>query len=167
VFKFTSTRLVDHLNERARSLRGGNPGAALAVPDELRWWYYHEFGTFGGYPIRAKDGGMLKLPPNGEFGLFHNKVIHPGVRAKHFLKKIIPEIDAYAFAEMKKALVETGYNIEAVKAILIERIMPKVADMIAESMSQSLHASDNPGSKLHGEDPATVYRDNVQIVEPT
>lgn len=164
MFKLTSLKLVDQLKQKAAEMRGRNLSAAITVPEELKWWYYQEFGTVGPYTIAPRDGEMLKLPEKGDFPIFHKAVTHPGVRAKHFIKKVEPEIQQMAAHKLAEALSSSGYDPDAAHSALLQDVMPEVVNLISGSMETNLGHSREDG-KLHGENPADAYRDGAEIVD--
>ena len=49
----------------------------------LQYGRFLEFGTKGPYTIRPKERKALKIPTSKGF-IFRRKVLHPGIRARHY-----------------------------------------------------------------------------------
>ena len=49
----------------------------------LQYGKFLEFGTKGPYTIRPKERKALKIPTSKGF-IFRRKVLHPGIRARHY-----------------------------------------------------------------------------------
>ena len=49
----------------------------------LQYGRFLEFGTKGPYTIRPKERKALKIPTSKGF-IFRKKVLHPGIRARHY-----------------------------------------------------------------------------------
>jgi hypothetical protein len=187
--KLTSLKLVEHLKDRSRKAAGAKASAAITVPDELSWWYFQEFGTASrmdpdapsgtgspeGYPIVPINGKALRLPiaaghPTetivAEVGPPHT-LMHPGVHPKSFVRSILPEIASTARVAAMQALGESALDATAVREVLLNEVMPKVVDMIAESMAASGLAqrrTDGEG-KLGSESPSEAFKSAAQIVD--
>jgi hypothetical protein len=187
--KLTSLKLVDHLQAKAKKAAGARVSAAIRVPDELSWWYFQEFGTASrmdadaptgtehgeGYPILPVNGKGLKLPAGGEYptetvvpavGPPHT-LMHPGVHPKSFVRSILGEIGSTATRAVIQSIGESQLDVDAVREVLVGEVMPKIVDMIADSMAASGLAqrrTDGEG-KLGAESPSEVFRDKAEIVD--
>ncbi len=125
----------------------------IVVPPDLRYWYWHEFGTAtytGGAPYQIKpvNADYLMWPDPSSPDGFHRQYMvtaHPGVRPRHMVRKVLDDIGRYTMREVMEALVHGGYKVSALRARLLEVSMPHVKSIIVQSIAQEL-----PGSRTDG-----------------
>lgn len=163
----TSTKLVQHLQDRAQRIAGRNPAARIVVPEDMKWVLVQEHGSIGPYPITPKNADSLRLPPKEDFPLYHGSVEHPGVSPKKFITAIEQDIQELAGKSSARVLVESQFDPDAVQEALVDQIMPEIKEMIAKSMSDVLHQNrtiDFPG-KLGTTTPADAFREKAEIEE--
>lgn len=172
MFKLTSGRLVKELSERADKLRGRKVKAGIHLSEKLAWWYYQEFGTVRSYPISPASAKALRLPETAEYpeativpavGPPYT-ALHGPLSPKRFVANVLPQIRELACQELVKALIASGYDPSVVQEVLMADVMPKILDMIADSMAASLGSS-REGGKLEGQAPEEAYRQDAEIVD--
>lgn len=128
-------RQIDFVQKRSVAYK-------IVVPEDLKWWYWLEFGTAGRqdadapfktehagtYPIDPVKGKMLRIPdaahpnsPDGSRFLFH--VDHPGIRPRLIYRGVRNEILEYAKMVIAGSLRE-GVNIASLSRALRDEVMP-------------------------------------------
>lgn len=182
MFKFNSARLIKNLEAVKSQYTSHVVSARVTVPPELSWWFYHEFGTAthnggSGYAIPPRNGKGIVLPATGRFPEavvlpFVGEPMtknHPGVPALHYVRSSLERIVGQSRQALMAALHDDDYQFEAVHDALINKVMPDVIDIIAESMGEVLGGKSvgNPGAKLQGTPPEDVFHDAAQIVDQT
>lgn len=161
----------------------GHISARLVVPEELRWWYFHEFGsaTFnekhptGAYPIVPITAPYLKFPnPEGKyissemFSHFDDgftrrfKVMHPGVRPTHMITLVLDDIRQMAATEIVQAMVSSRYSKDAVRERLVQVVLQQAKQIIVESIEAHLEGQREDG-KLHGRSAGEVFNDYAVV----
>lgn len=146
---------------RERLSTAGPVGVLLWAPDSVRWWYFQEFGTAGGYSIDPVNAKLLRWPEPSAQGGWRTAthVTHPGVPATKFVSRVLADIEAMAGTSIMNALLGSDYDMAAVQAALLDEIGPEAKRLIVESMAEQLpqkRAADT-GGKLDGESPADVF----------
>jgi hypothetical protein len=139
----------------------------LVVPEDLKWWYWLEFGTAGRqdgdapiktehsgtYPIDPINGKMLLIPdakspnePGGGRFTFH--VDHPGIRPRLIYRGVRTEIIEYAKAAIAGGLRQYGINVAALRLTLANDILPYARDMMGKRLEEQA-----PGVKTSENNP--------------
>lgn len=163
--------LIDELRRR-REKAGGTVGVLLWAPDSLRWWYFHEWGTAGGYSITPVNAELLRWPdPNAQGGWrTATHVTHPGVPAKAFIRKVLADIEVMAGREVMNAFILGDHDMVAVQAAMLDPIGKEAKKMIVESMAKEFGPQTREGGtggKLDGQAPADVFDAEVEILPLT
>jgi hypothetical protein len=143
-----SLQLLERLQQiKQRAASVGNIGVTLQVPDDLFWWVFLEFGTgryrdenpTGGYEITAINTKMLHFfeAATGK-ERFESSVFMPGIPAFHMITSIYDDILSYQRSFIAQTLIESNYDMEAVKELIVSKMMPKIKEMIIDSFSENL-----------------------------
>lgn len=136
----------------------------IVVPDDLKWWYWLEFGTAGRqdadapfksehsgtYPIDPVTGKFLRIPdarvPNAPDGSrFTVHVDHPGIRPRLIYRGVRAEILEYAKSSMATSF-HGGVNVESLNVALSLDIMPYALQRMGarlEEQAPGVKTSDN------------------------
>ena len=141
----------------------------IVVPEDLKWWYWLEFGTAGRqdseapfksehsgtYPIDPVNAKMLRIPnathPSASDGsrfLFH--VDHPGIRPRLIYRGVRDEIISYAKKVIGGCLQE-GVQVASLDLALRNESMPfaltRMGERLAEQAPGVTERGNNPFSK--------------------
>lgn len=168
MFKLSSSKLTQHLLDRAAQSRGRTIAACIDLPEDMDWWYYQEFGTVRSYVMEMP----VTLPATMEFSKPTflpyigppRTALHPPISPKKYITRILPEIREVINQGVANAFVKSDFDPNAAQDHLISEVMPKVVEMIAESMGESLTQPREDG-KLKGIMPADEYRAKAQITD--
>lgn len=166
-FKLDSPYLRELVRRQIELKQDQKPIAyKLVVPEDLKWWYWLEFGTAGRqdseapfksahsgtYPIDPVNGKMLRIPdahiPNSSDGsrfTFH--VDHPGIRPRLIYRGVRAEILDYAQLAMSGCLKD-GITVASLRQTLATDIMPYARDMMGKRLEEQA-----PGVKTRDNNP--------------
>lgn len=141
-------------------------GYKIVVPDDLRWWYFLEFGTAGRQdadaPFKTEHTGTYPIDPiHGKGLVFENArvpnmpdgsrftvhVDHPGIRPRLIYRGVRSEILEYAKASMATSLAG-GVNLESLNVALQLDIMPYALARMGARLEEQA-----PGVKTRGNNP--------------
>jgi hypothetical protein len=138
----------------------------IVVPEDLKWWYWLEFGTAGRqdadaphktthsgtYPIDPVNAKMLRIPdardPSSSDGarfLFH--VDHPGIRPRLIYRGVRAEILDFAKQVIAGSLAG-GVRVASFEFVLRDQIMPFALKRMGERLEEQA-----PGVKERGNNP--------------
>ena len=138
----------------------------IVVPEDLKWWYWLEFGTAGRqdadapyksehsgtYPIDPVNGKMLRIPdaqspsaPDGSRFTFH--VDHPGIRPRLIYRGVREEILNYAKQVIAGSL-QQGISAASLDVALKDVIMPFALVKMGDRLEDQA-----PGVKTSGNNP--------------
>jgi hypothetical protein len=171
---FKSTRWLKELERRRREF--SRPiKARIIVPPELRWWYFHEYGTalrgetpyasghtYEIHPIRAD---WLQWPDENEPDGFRRQFVvkaHPGVRATHMIRSVLDDIAQLARTDLMSAMLSGGFRADVVRGRLLEQTMHDAKNIIVASIAQHLHGT-RPDGKLEGRYAHEVFEQKAEI----
>jgi hypothetical protein len=143
-----SLQLLERLQQiKQRAASVGNIGVTLQVPDDLFWWVFLEFGTgkyrdndpTEGYEIHNVIAKFLTFisSKTGE-KISVESVFMPGIPAFHMITSIYDDILSYQRSFIAQTLIESNYDMEAVKELIVSKMMPKIKEMIIDSFSENL-----------------------------
>lgn len=169
----------DMLQARAKEWANAKIAARIVVPDDLRWWYWQEFGTATGgrshqvdetggasgskYEIRPTNVAMLSWTENGQT-VYRPVVQHPGVPSHHFVTRTLQDNLEMASIKIVAAMDRSKWNVDTVRQSLLEEVMPRVKENIVEMIGLTLGGGD-PDGKLGGRSAAEVFEAESQIVD--
>lgn len=136
-------------------------GYKIVVPDDLKWWYWLEFGTAGRQdadaPYRTEHGGTYAIDPiNGKALKFVDSsgknrfafhVDHPGIRPRLIYRGVRSDILAYA-KESIMASFQNGISPEMLRVALSLDILPYALEKMAARLEEQA-----PGVKERGNNP--------------
>jgi hypothetical protein len=163
--------LASKLQSMRSKFQGTKIAGKLTVPDELRWWYYHEFGTATAYPIDVVFAKDLRLPETAQFpeATYVPRVgppyteMHPPIAARHMVGKVVDDILKYAAQTIGIAL-QGNLDPEAAHEALMSNVLPYAVDRITTSFAEQLPGTSVEG-RLQGESAAEAFAANVRIEE--
>lgn len=185
---------VQQLRERVKKWEGTQaPAARIVVPDELRWWYFNEFGTAtkwedpGGRVLNARLAGVpppihgkqkyqivpvdakaLAFPVRGTL-VITKLVNHPGIRPSRSVTKALADIERTMKDRVRDALYAGAADDPTRLKEAVQEAAEQAIQHIAESMSRNLagarEAVENGGEgKLGGRSAAEVFQSEARIV---
>jgi hypothetical protein len=147
--------------------------ARIEVPYELRWWYFHEYGTAPHrIPVGGAQSGVILVFPYGGVLQVRDEVNHPGVRARHMVGTVEPLIQDQLKAKVHALLTEYGANDpEKLREVVLESA-EEAKKLIVESIAQNLPGDpgraaqfpESPG-KLGGQSAASVFEEQATVRE--
>src|SRR4051812_5802065 len=102
-----STRFLDELQKRRNSFSKRTVSGVLTVPPEMKWWMWLEFGTHGPYPIEPHHPpeALRWFDPSGN-AVVRERVMHPGIRPRAFVRKALPTIASLTIRDVYAAFLE-------------------------------------------------------------
>jgi hypothetical protein len=168
-----SLKLLDELARRRRTLQGRPISGRITVPEELKWWYWHEYGTRP-HKIEPRNADYLKWPdPEGKygdavFGLNDGyarffSVNHPGFRAKHMVASVLHEhLDRWS-TSCVATFVGNGYNRKALEDFVKGRVLTDALSRIVARIREALPGTNAETGKLRGASAADVFAQNARI----
>ena len=164
-FEVTSERFLSELERRAEAVAASEPIISrIVVSDDLRWWYFQEFGTTRFYPIFPVAAKALSWPAEGGGKVVVGHVDkHPPLKARHMVSSVLERIEEEIQSSVMQALVSSGYEAQAVQIELRTSLMPRVKSIIAESFEQQLPGV-RPDGKLGGRTAAQAFEDDATVV---
>lgn len=148
----------------------------LVVPPEMVWWYWQEFGTalFAekgtdnpyGYTIVPKNAKALRFYDRnvGDFRIAKEVFVY-GIPAHHMVTNSLPEIRVTIKGYVAQAMKESGYDMLALKEILLTKMMPEIKEIVRQAFEAALDNSPRPGGKL--DVPAAVEFENKATIVDT
>jgi hypothetical protein len=157
-----STRLQAELQRRVASFPAGTTLAAkIVVPPEMIWWYWQEFGTAlyaergtlpgneAGYHIPSPDNldAHILVFQGRDGQTVHVKhAFTYGIPAKHMVTTVLGDIRAEV-ARLLSTAIGT-YDITALHAALLEKVMPRVKEIIRGSFEANLSNFNRENGRL-------------------
>lgn len=164
-------------------MAGRQAAARITVTDELKFWYYQEFGTAthaergtdhpDGYTIDPVNAEALRLPMTSGHPdallVPHvgppNTVLHPGVEPKHMVTRVIDEIREATSALVVAAMQEGSYTFEPVHQAVLKSASD-AKEVITASFEEQLpgERTDPQGQKL-ATSAAEAFADDAEIVD--
>lgn len=144
--------------------------AKIVVPDDLKFWYFQEFGTAsrgdaGGaaYSIDPIHANSLAFPGPGGEKVFAKHVNHPGIPARHSVGKAMPQIEEDTAASITKALQSGAADDPSLLKVAVEQSTQNAKELIVQSMEQNIPGTRADG-KLLGRSAASVFDAEAQVV---
>lgn len=161
-----STQFIKELQNRQRSFKGRKLSLKLIVPPEMRWWYFLEFGTRGGYEITPHNPPFA-LRWFNEFGapVVRDSVIHPGIRPRAFVRKAMDEIKTTSLRQIYAALQNEGFRYSTIKGVLDNQVSKSVKDIVVNSLAAETKttARTDTGAKLPGLTAAEAFQNRARV----
>lgn len=156
----------EELQRRRNKMTGQRAGVLLWAADSVRWWYFQEHGTAGGYTISPVNAKLLRWPEPSAQGGWRTatSVTHPGVPATKFVSMVLADIEKMAGQAVMNALMASDYDMAAVQDAMME-VGKEAKKLIVESLAQQLpqKRAAGTGGKLDGESPADVFDANTEV----
>jgi hypothetical protein len=163
----------DRLKQLNRTLSGSIDSWRVTVPDDLKWWYWLEFGTAGRQdadaPIKSAHSGSYEIKPtDGHKALrignrFAFKVEHPGIRPRLIYRGIRRELFEFiGTVNLAHALI-TGQTEDG---LTLNEAMHEVMLYAVHAMGAQLDAAapgTREGGRLGGRSAGDVFREEAQI----
>jgi hypothetical protein len=164
MFTIKGGGLKEELERRIAALQSQQVGFVIWVPDNMSWWYYHEFGTLGGYPIDPVNAKFLSWPePQAQGGRrYAAHVTHPGNKPLHMVYRITLDAQEYTREAVMQAFQESGYDPEQLQFVMLNDVGPAVQQMIVDSIAEQLPGVRQDG-KLMGESAAEAFAAESEI----
>lgn len=175
-----STKFLAELKTRVASLRKGTVAYRVRVPEDLKFWYWLEWGSAGRqdagapyqtehagtYPIDPVNKHVLRFPdasaPGGMRFAFH--VDHPGIRPRLIYRGSRAEILEYMSAALSLHFLDTGFRLGSLRAALMD-----TEEFAIDKMGAALDAAapnTRADGRIDGETAGSVWRSEA-IVEQT
>jgi len=163
------------LSKKLQAMRGRFQGTKVAgkltLPPEMKWWYYHEFGTATAYPIDVIFAKDLRLPETAQYpeAIYVPRVgppyteMHPPIAARHMVGKVVDDILKYAAQTIGVAL-RGNLDPQVAHEALMTQVLPYAVDKITDSFAEQLPGTSVEG-RLQGESAAEAFAANVRIEE--
>lgn len=125
----------------------GEPGIASGTPYEID-------------PVKA----LVLSWPSGDGGrVYRAHVLHPGIKPRAFVRKVLPAIQKDAAVSIVNGLVANNYNPAAAQSALdeaMQRAVTALTDSLAAETSSVARAIADGGT---GKTAAELFQDQVQI----
>lgn len=166
-FNLQKSLFIAELQRRVRDFSTRRSIAyRIRVPEDLKWWYWLEFGTAGRqdadapfktshsgtYPIDPKEAGSLSWgnathPNDGSGGRFQMHVDHPGIRPRLIYRGVRDDIMFFARSVLAQSLSK-GVKTASLSAALRYLIMPYAVAQMGKRLDAQA-----PGVKAAGNNP--------------
>jgi hypothetical protein len=150
--------------------------ARIVVPPELSWWYFQEVGVPHGYMIHgtAARQGEIAFPSSGG-QVVAPFVNHPGLKARHMVGSVMPEVRMDAHATLAEYMANGGADNPAGLQLAIMESAGRAKKLIAGSFEQQLPSPPRPepdptyaatqSGKLGGAKAAEVFSALAQVID--
>jgi hypothetical protein len=175
-FNLQKSLFLKELNKRARDFSARRTIAyRIRVPEDLKFWYWLEFGTAGRqdadapfktahsgtYPIDPVHAGALSWgdathPNDGNGGRFQMHVDHPGIRPRLIYRGVRDDILFFARSVLSKSL-SMGIEVASLKSALRTVVMPYAVAQMGKRLDEQA-----PGVKARGNNPFTKGTSKVR-----
>jgi len=126
----------------------------------------------GGYGIDPVNGSWLSWPTTSVEGFTQNgrrfvrRVLHhPGVRPRGFVRQSLRYITLQSKRLLVLAMLNSGFNYEAVHSTMIQEVMPAVVKMIAVSMDTTGVDGTRSDGKLSGKSASEAFREGATVFD--
>jgi hypothetical protein len=164
-FDVSSSLFIKELLKRQIELRSRpRIGYTLVCPNDLRWWYWLEFGTAGkqdaSAPYKSEHSGTYDIDPVDKHSLawteggvtrFAFHVDHPGIRPHLIYRSVREQILDNSYAFVAEAMEQSGISVAALDRVLRERVMPNARALMGTQLEMQAPGvkQQNPFSKSH------------------
>lgn len=147
--------------------------ARIVVPPELSWWYVHEVGVPHGYPIPAHAASKIAYPSSGG-QVMADSVNHPGLKARHIVGSVLPDIQQIDRQSLRAFLAAGGVDKPEGLYPAIFAATEEARLKILKSIEVNLPSpprpipdqrfADTQSGKLHGKTAAEVYDALAKVI---
>jgi hypothetical protein len=142
--------------------------ARISVPDDLRWWYWLEFGTaMRGEPGRASGHTYPIRPINGKLLVWQTEdgqearyavEHHPGIAPRRIVRKALHDILMQAGKDLHLTLSSGPIRAPRLTAMLMGDTLPFAKGAIVQSMADNT----SPTVRRKGRIPDSVASQEFQ-----
>lgn len=172
-------KFIERIQSRINKWSGLKLAACLKVSEDLKWWYWNEYGTAtysekaptGPYSIDPKNTDLLIFPDShtGE-AVYTEHVTHPGIKPSRSVTKVWDEIVNQANQKLSEAFEQGALDNPQ---ILKQAILDAVAlgkELIVQSMAVNLpgYRDENPpisAGRLGGLTASQVFEAEARVVD--
>lgn len=176
-------QFLKRMQEREAKWKSSQISSTIHAPDELRWWYWQEFGTAASgdvskgasgrtYSIDPVDANLLAYPNGSGTTIVPTVEAHPGIKPRRPVAKAMPEIEETVKEEVHQAFEQGAADDPSKLKRAVHDAVEKAKGHIVDSLA--VHVSGIRGvntqfpkqsGKLGGRSAASVFNEKTTIVD--